>query len=60
MAAKSGSRHHKAKLTEKQVIEMREKYAAGGTSYWKLAMEYDIDSGNTIGQIIRRRTWTHI
>lgn len=57
---KRGSLHHKAKLTETQVREIREKYAAGNTSYWKLAMEYDIDSSDTIGRIVRRLTWTHI
>lgn len=57
---KRGSLHHHAKLTEDQVREMREKYAAGNYSYWKLALEYDIDSTDTIGRIIRRETWTHI
>ena len=60
MAPKKGSLHHKAKLTEEQVREIREKYAAGGVSYWKLALEYDINSTDTIRQIIIRRTWTHI
>lgn len=55
-----GSLHHKAKLTEAQVQEIRAKYATGNTSHWKLAMEYDIDSTDTIGRIIRRETWTHI
>lgn len=60
MAPKKGSLHHNAKLTEQQVLEIREKYAAGGVSYWKLAMEYDINSTDTIGRIINRQTWTHI
>lgn len=60
MAAKRGSLHHKAKLTEAQVREIREKYAAGGTSYWKLAFEYGIDSTDTIRRIIVRKTWTHV
>lgn len=55
-----GSKHHLAKLTEEQVLQIREKYAAGGTSHWKLAMEYGIDGVNTIGKILRRETWTHI
>lgn len=55
-----GSLHHKAKLTETQVKAIREEYATGKTSHWKLAMKYDIDSPHTIGAIIRRETWTHI
>jgi hypothetical protein len=55
-----GSQHHLAKLTETQVKEIREKYAAGGTSYWKLALEYDINSTDTIMKIVRRQTWTHV
>lgn len=60
MAAPPGERHGMAKLTNQKVREIREKYAAGGTSYWKLAMEYDINSSDTIGRIIRRETWKHI
>lgn len=55
-----GSLHHKAKLTEKQVRAIREEYATGTTSHWKLAMKYDVDSAATIGSILHRRTWTHI
>lgn len=57
---KLGAQHHNAKLTEDQVREIRAKYAAGNTSYWKLALEYDIESGDTIGRIITRHTWRHI
>lgn len=55
-----GSLHHKAKLTEDQVRAIREEYAEGNTSHWKLAMKYDIEAVSTIGSIIHRRTWTHI
>ncbi len=55
-----GSLHHKAKLTENQVREIRAKYATGKTSHWKLAMEYDLDSARTIACIVQRKTWTHI
>jgi hypothetical protein len=58
--ARKGSLHHKAKLTEADVREIRKKYAAGNTSYWKLAMEYGIDSTDTIGKIIRGTAWTHV
>jgi hypothetical protein len=57
---KRGALHHNAKLTENQVQAIREEYATGTTSHWKLAMKYDIDSSDTIGRIIRRETWTHI
>lgn len=57
---KRGSQHHLAKLTEEQVLKIREEYAAGGTSHWKLALKYNIDGSNTIGRILRRETWTHI
>jgi hypothetical protein len=57
---KKGSLHHNAKLTEDDVRDIRRRYAEGGTSHFKLAQEYDIDSTDTIGRIIRRQTWTHI
>lgn len=57
---KRGSLHHKAKLTEDKVRAIRKEYAAGGTSHFKLAMKYDIDSTDTIGKIIRRTAWTHV
>lgn len=55
-----GSQHHLAKLTEDQVRRMRQQYAEGGTSYWKLALEYNLSSTDTVGKIINRVTWTHI
>lgn len=60
MAAKLGSLHHNAKLTEDQVRDIRREYAAGGTSHFKLALKYDIESTDTIGKIIRRDSWTHV
>jgi cyclopropane fatty-acyl-phospholipid synthase-like methyltransferase len=55
-----GSLHHKAKLTEEQVKAIREEYAEGDTSHWKLALKYDVDSAATIAAIVHRRTWTHV
>lgn len=49
---RSGHRHPGAKLTADQVAELRARYAAGGTSYPKLAAEYGIHPQN-IGRIIR-------
>lgn len=58
--ARRGSLHHKAKLDEAQVKAIREEYATGKTSHWKLAQKYGIDSTDTIGKIIRRTAWTHV
>lgn len=60
MAPKKGSLHHKAKLTEAQVLEMRDEYATSRTPYLDLAIRYGLDSVNTVHQIITRKTWTHI
>lgn len=57
---KRGALHHNAKLTEQDVLDIRRKYAEGNTSHFKLASEYNIDSTDTIGRILRRKTWTHI
>lgn len=54
-----GIKHNKAKLTEAQVLEIRERYAKGGISQSQLAAEYDLQQTN-IGFIIRRVTWRHI
>lgn len=45
----------KSKLTEKEVLEIR----ASSLSHRVLAAEYGV-SHNNIGQIRRRKTWTHI
>jgi len=47
------------KLTEQQVLEIREKYSTGNYSQYKLAEEYNISRPN-IGYIIRNEIWTHI
>jgi hypothetical protein len=54
-----GEDHGSAKLTEKQVIEIRERYAAGNITQHELGNEYGI-SKQTIGEIIRREIWKHI
>ncbi len=53
-----GEKHHFAKVTEKQVIEMRKLESEG----WKkadLARKYSL-SQVTVGRIIKRILWTHI
>lgn len=45
-----------AKLTEAQVLAIRERYAAGGVSQKALGREYSI-SETTIWEIVKRRKW---
>lgn len=57
-----GSKNHQAKLTEQQVIEIREKYVR--YSKYKnnskdLAIEYNTNTQN-IGKIIRHQRWQHL
>lgn len=61
MAAKSGEAHHKAKLTEDDVIYLRELYAEGGVSFLKLAemTGWRVDE-TTITSAVRGATWKHL
>lgn len=52
-----GIKHHKCKLTQEQVIEMRRKYPK--TTKAELAREYGISFAN-VRAIVNRTTWTHI
>lgn len=45
------------KLTSKQVLEIRNKYSR--KEYKKIGRKYKV-SPSTIGEILRRKTWTHI
>lgn len=54
-----GSKSVHAKLTEKDVIEMREKYAKGGVSQEQLAKPFGM-SRRHIGDILNRVCWAHI
>lgn len=54
-----GERHGGAKLTEKQVLKIRDLYAAGNQSYRKLAKRFGVSAG-TICAIVRRKLWTQI
>lgn len=56
---KRGADHGRSKLTEYQVIEIRNRYQTGGTSYPKLAREYGVNQ-TLIGFIIRKKIWKHI
>jgi len=48
-----------SKLTEIQVLEIRNKYAEGNWTHTKLGTEYGV-TRPTISSIIRRKTWNHI
>lgn len=54
-----GESHHKAKLTERQVREMRARYAGGGVSQRVLALEYGV-SQTSIKDVLLRRTWSDV
>jgi len=48
-----------SKLTEQQVLSIREEYKTGTTSYPKLSKKYNTVIGN-IESIINRKTWKHV
>lgn len=54
-----GEKHHNAKLTEEQVLEIRAKYATGKYTYEVLAQKYGI-LRPSIEKIINRKKWKHI
>ena len=54
-----GSRNSQAKLTEGQVIALRERYARGGVTHRVLAEEYGVSTA-LINSIINRKAWRHI
>jgi hypothetical protein len=54
-----GAANPNAKLTEAKVVEIRRKYAAGGTSLRLLAKEFGM-SKPVILKIIQRRSWAHV
>lgn len=49
----------RAKLTPDQVVEMRQRYAAGGVTYQVLAEEYGINK-RTVSHAVTGRNWGHI
>ncbi|UWX64291.1 hypothetical protein [Deinococcus rubellus] len=46
-------------MTEVQVVEIRAKYAQGGSSYASLAAEYGTSKHN-VAMIVKRRIWAHV
>jgi hypothetical protein len=54
-----GEAQHCAKLTEADVIEIRQLYAAGRVSQHELGPRFGVDHSN-ISLIVRRKTWAHV
>ena len=54
-----GVANGRCKLTEKQVLEIREKYIPYKCSFYKLADEYNVNRVS-IEYIVKRKTWKHI
>lgn len=57
--AARGVRHHQAKLTDAQVIHIRERYDAGGVAQRTLALEFGVCQ-RTIAKVVRRIGWSHV
>ena len=54
-----GERAGLAKLTAKDVQDIRRRRAAGGCTLAQLARSFNVDLSN-IGHIVARRTWAHV
>lgn len=55
----NGIKARTAKLTEKQVLEIRKLYKTSKYTYQKLAIKYHMTKQN-IGKIINKQSWKHI
>lgn len=54
-----GERNGRAKLTDAQVREIRDRYAAGGVSQPQLGREFGVTHA-IIGNVVRRESWVHV
>jgi hypothetical protein len=54
-----GERNTRSRLTEKQVLEIRQRYPGGGKSYRQLAAEYGVAEA-TLYHAATGRTWKHL
>jgi hypothetical protein len=54
-----GEQHCRAKLTDQQVLKIRERYAAGDILMRELAVMYGVGESR-ISTIVNRKGWTHI
>jgi len=59
MPKQVGERHHSAKLTEAQVLDLRRRYRAGGITIQQLATEHGVSMA-TIGHTLTGRVWKHL
>lgn len=58
-AAHQGEKGSRTKVSEAQVLEMREKHKAG-MKIFEIAKLYPILSMSGVGQIIRKKSWAHL
>jgi hypothetical protein len=56
---KPGERNGHAKLADAAVVEIRERYAAGGISQQALADEFGVHQG-TISKVVLGLGWRHV
>lgn len=54
-----GEKRWTSKLTDAQVLEIRDRYVSSKVSQRSLGMEYNISQG-AVGKIIRRECWQHL
>lgn len=54
-----GEQSRRYKLTEKEVLEIRNKYSFGGVTMKSLAGEYNV-TRPAIGFVVNRKVWNHI
>lgn len=57
--AARGERAGSSRLTDRDVIQIREAYAAGGVTQTILARDFGVDTG-TISRIVTGKAWTHL
>ena len=55
----NGEKINTSKLTEKQVLEIREKYGSKKCNYSEIARKYNVWS-STISRVINKETWKHV
>lgn len=61
MAARRGESHHKAKLTDELVRELRRLRETTGMSYQRLCEHVDwLVDNTTMEAMIKRKTWKHV
>ena len=54
-----GSKNGLAKLTERNVVEIRRRCSRSGVSFRQLAEDYTVDA-RTVSKAVNRKTWKHV